>query len=266
MAKKKVHGTCCICLQEGELTFEHVPPRSAFNSSRVQVVQGNAALRLPPGEISGGTYQQQGSGGNTLCARCNNNTGAWYAAAFVHWCVASGELLKQTQGRPRFTVKDIYPLRIVKAILAMFCSVRGPELVQAHPALKTLLLDKERNGLPDELRIFLHHAVGNVSRSIGFAMQIDLNTGQMTPMTELVFPPFGYLMTYGEDQPDPRAIEITSFASHGYSDCGEVDMTLPLVPTVSPFPGDYRTKEELEECAAESERFLAAQKVRKDRS
>jgi len=43
MAKKKIHGICHICLQEGELTFEHVPPRSAFNNSRVQVVQGDAA-------------------------------------------------------------------------------------------------------------------------------------------------------------------------------------------------------------------------------
>jgi hypothetical protein len=85
-------------------------------------------------------HQQQGFGGHTLCAKCNNDTGAWYVAAFVHWCVASGELLKQTRGRERFTVKDIYPLRIVKQIVAMFCSLRGPELVQAPPALKTLLL------------------------------------------------------------------------------------------------------------------------------
>ena len=28
---KKVHGICCICGQETELTFEHIPPRAAFN-------------------------------------------------------------------------------------------------------------------------------------------------------------------------------------------------------------------------------------------
>lgn len=28
---KKVKGTCCICGQETDLTFEHIPPRAAFN-------------------------------------------------------------------------------------------------------------------------------------------------------------------------------------------------------------------------------------------
>lgn len=258
MAKTKVYGTCHICLQEGELTFEHVPPRSAFNNSRVQVVQGDAALQLPPGEIWGGYYQQQGSGAYTLCAKCNNDTGSWYAAAFVHWCTVGGEALKEPQGPPKFTVTNFYPLRTAKQILAMFCSLRGPELVQAYPDIKKFLLDKERSGMPDGLRIFVHHALGRVSRQVGFAVKIDLNTGEATPMTELVFPPFGYLLMYGEEPPEPRAVvEITNFAGYRYSDCGEVDMTLPLVPTVSPFPADYRTKEELEATADENLRWTA---------
>lgn len=28
---KRVKGTCCICGQEADLTFEHIPPRAAFN-------------------------------------------------------------------------------------------------------------------------------------------------------------------------------------------------------------------------------------------
>ncbi len=29
--RKKVYGKCHICGTEGKLTFEHIPPRSAFN-------------------------------------------------------------------------------------------------------------------------------------------------------------------------------------------------------------------------------------------
>lgn len=28
---RKVHGICCICGKESDLTFEHIPPRAAFN-------------------------------------------------------------------------------------------------------------------------------------------------------------------------------------------------------------------------------------------
>jgi len=82
--------------------------------------------------------------------------------------------------------------------------------------------------------------------------------------SKLVFPPFGYLLTYGDDPPEPRAVrEITSFAGYRYGDCGQVEMTLPLVQTVSPFPGDYRTKEELEQCAAENLRWMAEHERKK---
>jgi hypothetical protein len=257
MARKKVVGRCRICLEEGDLTFEHVPPEAAFNKSKVQIVQGDAALQLPPGEISGGRYQQRGSGAYTLCERCNNNTGSWYGAAFVDWCVAGGEALKLRQ--QTFAVPNFFPLRVVKQIVAMFCSLRGPELVEQHPDIKPFLLDRERNGMPSGMRIFVHHAVGKVSRGIGFAAKLDLNTGTTTVMSELVFPPFGYLMTYGgDDPPDPSAVvEITSFADHHYDDCKALAMTLAVVPTFSPFPGDYRTKEELEATAAENRRWEA---------
>ena len=28
---RKVHSICCICGKESDLTFEHIPPRAAFN-------------------------------------------------------------------------------------------------------------------------------------------------------------------------------------------------------------------------------------------
>jgi hypothetical protein len=34
LAKKQV-GVCCLCVLYGKLSFEHIPPRSAFNDSTV---------------------------------------------------------------------------------------------------------------------------------------------------------------------------------------------------------------------------------------
>lgn len=43
---------------------------------------------------------QQGAGDYTLCHKCNNNTGAWYGAAFVAFAYQAMAILKYTKGRP----------------------------------------------------------------------------------------------------------------------------------------------------------------------
>ena len=34
---KKVYGKCCICGENKKLTFEHIPPRAAFNSFGIKL-------------------------------------------------------------------------------------------------------------------------------------------------------------------------------------------------------------------------------------
>ena len=78
-------GTCCICGRYGPFSFEHVPPRAAYNNFRVFeadvkciVGGGWQALKNPSGK-----YSQRGAGKYTLCERCNNDTGAWYGSDYV---------------------------------------------------------------------------------------------------------------------------------------------------------------------------------------
>jgi hypothetical protein len=259
MAKTKL-GDCHICLEYGALTFEHVPAQGAFNEHRVQIVSGQRALELPIGETTGGVYQQRGAGGYTLCRPCNNNTGTWYGPAFVEWCVAGWNVLEHTRGRPScLYVKDVYPLRVIKQIMAMFCSVRGPELVKTHPELRKFLLDRDCVGLPAGLRVFVHFAVGATSRRLGMGAPINLATGSMTMLTELVFPPLGYLMTYDSaPAPDPRLLELTALSCNPYNLRRTMTMNFPLLPTVSPLPADYRTRDEMEHDKAENDLAMEA--------
>lgn len=75
----------------------------------------------------------------------------------MEWCVAGYDVLMSTRGRPKcIYLKEVYPLRIMKQIIAMLCSVRGPQLAQMHPYITRLLLDREAVGMPDGLRIFVH--------------------------------------------------------------------------------------------------------------
>lgn len=79
-------GTCRICGTEDELSFEHVPPRAAFNNHRIFEADIDALRtgKWSPGErIEDGKYKQRGAGAHTLCGRCNSITGHWYGGACV---------------------------------------------------------------------------------------------------------------------------------------------------------------------------------------
>jgi 5-methylcytosine-specific restriction endonuclease McrA len=86
MAQIMPNGACHLCGTFGPLTFEHIPPSSAFNNRRLleadihKLMRSDLLedLRNPKGNIS-----QRGSGKHTLCVRCNNDTGGWYGGAYV---------------------------------------------------------------------------------------------------------------------------------------------------------------------------------------
>jgi 5-methylcytosine-specific restriction endonuclease McrA len=72
-------GVCCICGTDGKLSFEHVPPRSAFNDHRVfeadieKLMEGKWAPGERPTE---GNWKEKGAGRYSLCMKCNNDTGS----------------------------------------------------------------------------------------------------------------------------------------------------------------------------------------------
>lgn len=69
-------GKCYICGRIGKLSFEHIPPRKAFNERPVIKAQFEELVGLGPDEPITGQIQQRGRGEYTLCPRCNNNTGS----------------------------------------------------------------------------------------------------------------------------------------------------------------------------------------------
>ena len=81
MAKKNI-GQCCICGKESELTFEHIPPRAAFNNFNMKLYDFWGYLLR-----NNTKYHpfQRGAGKYSLCASCNNRTGEWYGAAYAEF-------------------------------------------------------------------------------------------------------------------------------------------------------------------------------------
>jgi hypothetical protein len=73
----------------------------------------------------------------------------------------------------------------------------------------------------------------------------NIATGKMSVLSEITYPPFGYVMTLDSPPPDDRLFEITHFARYDYNDFVVMPLQLPVLPTYVAIPGDYREKKEI---------------------
>ncbi|MCX5748063.1 MAG: hypothetical protein NT062_36855 [Proteobacteria bacterium] len=257
MARRKMqHGTCRLCGNVGDLTFEHIPPQKAFNNLRTISLSWDQAMRLGPDEPVKGKVDQGGVGMYTLCPSCNNNTGGWYARALVTWCYRGMDILERSKGSaPLFHMRGCYPLRVLKEIMVMFCSV-NPEMTDKQPWLRRLLLDTHGREWDVGWRLFLYFNVEGKLRYSGTSGSFDFETGDTTVMSEINYPPFGYVLVMDGAPPDDRLTEITHFIRYGFDEMAELAMPMSVLSTHSKYAGDYRTRDQI---LRDREAGLAAQ-------
>ena len=246
MTRKKITGTCHICGNYGPLSFEHVPPKKAFNENSLVRVKFKEAMELAPITPVKEDIQQQGMGGYTLCGKCNNDTGSWYGTGFVNWCYQGFEILWKSSGKPTLIYfYHLFPLRILKQILTMFFSANSPEFGKVHPELVKFILNKNVKYLAPQFRFFAYFNIEGKFRYFGIQSFFRVHKGKLTTMSEINYPPYGYVMTLDSDPPDRNQVEITHFSKYGYNEYDTKAMRLPVLPTHLPLPGDYRSKEEI---------------------
>lgn len=245
---------CHICGRWTRLTYEHVPPRAAFNSNKAFVYFGKNVIGSDnfPWDLTGkrGKQLQRGIGGYTLCGQCNNDTGRWYANAFVDFThkgyIATFYQKSNTTDWIKITLPSIYPLRIIKEIVAMFFSINSPDLSTIHRDLRAFVLSKEKRGLPSQQYGFYVYVLrGSISRYIGMAGILSTRTGAKRILSELSAPPFGYVF---EIEPENKRdyCDITFFANDfKYHEKRTITLYIPIYESNTYFPADYRTKKQV---------------------
>ena len=120
---KRQTGVCQLCGQEQILTFEHIPPESAFNNAPCKLYCGETVIHATAdnntlpwdfNEIKYSKLQQQGFGYNSLCKNCNSSTGSWYVPHYKNWAITIHQLLYKLRPVSNdiidFSCKDIRPL------------------------------------------------------------------------------------------------------------------------------------------------------------
>lgn len=256
----KAEGQCHICGKRGPLSYEHVPPEKAFNSHKQFIYLGKEIIKQIsldsfPWDCSGikGTQKQKGIGFYTLCGKCNNDTGGWYGNAFVD-LIFKG--YRETFGK-RFspgsiieiTLEDIYPLRIIKQIIAMFFSINSPNLSIIHEDLRLFVLNKETKGIPtDDFCLYIYLARGSIGRYVGRAGILQgITQGAISHLfvSELSAPPFGLVLQF-EPKDKLSLCDITFFANQfDFYDKASTTLKMPVLECNTYFPCDYRTKDQV---------------------
>ena len=245
---KIIFDICHICGQHKRLSFEHVPPKSAFNDNPILRTNFEKVLASENLDELHGKVQQRGSGAYTLCEKCNNDTGAWYVNAYARWAEQAMRLIIAARGRPSLEYPfNLYPLRVLKQVVCMFFSVNNPLFQQAHPDLVRFVLNRDSQQFPTNVRIYAFYTLSNRMRASGAsAMMRGFGSGNSTMhvFSEIAFAPFGFVMALGDTPaPDARFVDIGSFSQFGYRDWRMgISMKLPLMPIYTVFPGDYRTR------------------------
>ena len=192
---------------------------------------------------------QRGIGFHTLCNSCNSNTGGWYGNAFIDFIFQGyKQLIKVEQSKTiELHYKGIFPNRIIKQILAMFCSINSDAFVAANPIFKKVLLNKLQTGIPlDKYAIYIYVLTGSVKRYLGTCGILNVfKQGKSRIVSELSSPPYGFILEF--DPPnDSLQINIADwFNVFQYDQKTDIVLQVPILECNTQFPLDYRTKQEI---------------------
>lgn len=244
-------GICKLCCEETKLTYEHIPPRQSGNKGRFVTISSDAFINDPFLETTKGKKQQGGIGYYSLCKDCNSFCGRMYSNAYIdfvnqvnYWHFLSK--YKYLKGDPYI----IHPLKILKQIISNFICISSGPYTEVYPELVDFVRDKESNLLPDKYQFYAYYDfTPNMYRFI--SDNISYNEGVLHKISEIAYPPFGFVMIVDDPgvQIDSRLLNITKFKNFPYYKRDIwINLRLNVLPVaMAAVPGDYRSKEEIEE-------------------
>jgi hypothetical protein len=267
MKRPKHYDSCRICGKDAVLTYEHVPPKNAFNSHTVveysfdQVINMMGDSKRMPWDHSGikGKYNQKGSGGYYLCRDCNNNTGSWYIEEYVKFANTLSSMIQTEKIKigeyVSFTLFDLYPLRIFKAIITLICDTNRMCCLGDN-RIQEFLLDKENNDFDtDKYQVYACLVAPGSMRVTGKTAELITYLSEPVILSEVSHYPLGFALYINKPKGfEPPGVNITSFVKQQYNEkCKIIIHGMPYYEINTNYPMDFRTKDEIRKCVSEAE-------------
>ena len=186
MKSLKHPGTCKICGKYKDMSAEHIPPKHAFNSSKVLVLPFEEVVKTisgaegrMPWDIQGlkGVPQQGGFKKYCLCHSCNNDTGQWYMRTYTDVAKTIHSMITVEKLQPgfsySFTLNNLFPLRLYKAVMTLMCDINNDCF--GDDALRKALLSKESKIDTTRYSVYMYMVSTQMPRMSGLAGILDLH-------------------------------------------------------------------------------------------
>lgn len=258
---REYFGKCAICGKEGKLSYEHIPPQKAFNWLPVKYYSSDDFIkhvssdRLPWdfSEMTQYDPHQKGCGEYTLCQDCNNNTGSWFGSDYVSFAeTIHNEIIKNMpKNKERIRINcRMFPLRILKQVSSMFCSVNRSNDGEVINLLRDFVQNKTVQSFPcAKAKIGMHGFIGGLPKQWGIsAMSSNMGNGNahIDIFSVIYHYPLGFVLFF---EPDDNTIipgiDISTFNAYTYDQEVMMDFDLPCFEAYTLFPLDYRTQNEV---------------------
>jgi hypothetical protein len=245
----KYEGYCRLCGKLRKLSFEHIPPKSAFNNHP-------RILQTLHDHLDGRSHSKyrRGLGKYSLCEDCNNHTGGWYGEAFVNWTKQGFEWFDKVKGEKMINLPYyIKPVNVLKQVLVMALAMSSEGTISFQKELRRYLLSPTNRYMPSDYRVFTYF---NMEGQLRFASEVAIldvtGKGSDLIQAEVALPPFGYCVTRPDVAQKSLAetkglYEITWFSGYYYNEWVNVHLRIPTRETHFPSPLDYRNKWGMEE-------------------
>ena len=239
MVKTPLEAHCKICNALCPLSFEHIPPKSAFNNRPVYR-KSLAELARDENPLNSGPKSQKGYGERTICIRCNNNTGAWYGSAYADFAEQGMSALKRIDREVNISQRYyIRPLNVLKQIITIFFSVNSPSITVNYPTLTKFVLNRRDRSLDPRIGIYAYINRSSLFRQSAEALLTNPTTGFTSFFSEFTFPPWGFVMTFDSEPPNKKMCKLNPFVTALYDEPCELFLVVPVLSIASPLPGKY---------------------------
>lgn len=237
-------GICRICKENKDLSFEHIPPKVAYNKNtkyysipHIEILTSENILEFKPK----GKLNQGGLGYYSLCQECNSFLGRTYVPAYsVLVNIGMDILSKYNVNFIHFTAENQFPLKILKQVLSMFICINEPWYTETYPEILNFVKNPNETNLPEKYKIYTYLNNEGQIRNWGWTM-----TNIHGVICELTFPPFGFVLQIDNKNPITKMTEITQFKNYDLDEQKNIEFTLFRHPTHLPIPLDYRSLKEI---------------------
>ena len=236
---KSKKGHCHLCGKFKDLTFEHIPPKSANNDQPILIKKFEHLFDKKSFVYGKSIRSNKGSGLYCFCKSCNNNTGTWYSRDFSDFVCQANKYFNNAKivNRVNFIEFNFKPLNVLKQVITMFLAIDHSNFLRNDKELVNFILEKDNNSLPDKYQIYLYNTISKNKRLYGIQWN-NLN-GVMNTHSEITFNPFGYFLTVDSSPPIKTMTNITEYKKFQFNESNNHIIPLFFLKTDKMHLGQY---------------------------